>query len=490
MGKGREKLKKVAWVALFLLLAALLVGAAEGVLNPKEETMLAFYDEPKNTVDVLFVGGSHAAAAFDPIQLWQQHGYTGYTLYSWGQPAWTSYHYVVEALKTQTPQVVVVEGFGFLYGRSYLEEVNFDSVSDDFSLRIRPGANRVALAMAMSRWQVNSRPWYRYAPLLRYHGRWKTLTLEDFTWPFWDHATTAKGFGPNFTTEAFAAPARPESPPPADLYPGCEEYLLKLIELAEREGFQLVVATAPYVVEDASEWSVLQRIQDICEANGVLALDYNQATLLDESGFSFETDMAEHAHVNLYGAEKITAHIGGQLAEHFALEDRRDEPAFAHWHEAAAVEYWDKTLMRLRLSPTAAQWFPRMAEENLAAFVVTRGARFDQGDNAPLLEGFAALGMDTEVLRGGGSYLAVVDGGRLQRQDAGGPADTLEASYALGEGEVYLQASEEQVVLRYGETNYALDYDGVHVLVVDKTDGSVVKCVVFRPEEGCITRTD
>ena len=57
-----------------------------------------------------------------------------------------------------------------------------DGTSDDYSLRIPPSLNRAALAVAMSRCQQNSPPFYRYLPMLRYHTRWKSLTAEDFTW--------------------------------------------------------------------------------------------------------------------------------------------------------------------------------------------------------------------------------------------------------------------------------------------------------------------
>ena len=46
-----------------------------------------------------------------------------------------------------------------------------DGTSDDYSLRIPPSLNRAALAVAVSRCQQNSPPFYRYLPMLRYHTR-------------------------------------------------------------------------------------------------------------------------------------------------------------------------------------------------------------------------------------------------------------------------------------------------------------------------------
>ncbi len=60
---------------------------------------------------MIFLGSSHANAAFAPAQMWREQGFTGmYCTLS--QPMWVSYHYAVEAFKRQTPRVVVLEGSG------------------------------------------------------------------------------------------------------------------------------------------------------------------------------------------------------------------------------------------------------------------------------------------------------------------------------------------------------------------------------------------
>ena len=475
----------LARVLLFLLLASFLLSIAGYVLEPKSPLSAAFYAEPANTVDVLFVGGSHSAAAFDPIQLWEQQGFTGYNFYSWAQPAWATYHYVVEALKTQSPRVVVAEAFAFLYGRSYLAEENFDSVSDDFSLQIRPGANRLALAAAMSRWQQNSRPLYRYNSLLRYHARWASLTAADFTWPFIDHYTSGKGFGPVYTHKAFA----PQQPPPMteaqSLYPGCEMYLQKLIELSQKENFQLVLAMAPYVIETAEEWGVIQSIREICTAAGVSFLDYNSPALVRQSGLSMAADMGEHAHVNQYGAAKITEHIGRYLAENFALEDRRAQPEFSYWHEAAAVESWDRTKMQLRLSPTAAEWLPRLANPRFSAVIVL-GDMSAPGDDTPLREGLAFFGVDPAVLQG--SLILVLQGGEVTLLEA---SDTpLLAEIQLAGHTFKLVSGGGCPEIWMDGQQRALPYTGLHALVLDNASGELVQRVAFLPQEGCATRTD
>ena len=125
MGKGPVSKKTrglpplVRALAFGCILLALLLCAQE-VLAPKGGCIDGFYAEPEDTIDVIFLGSSHANAAFAPAQMWREQGFTGYVLYSWSQPMWVSYHYAVEAFKRQTPRVVVLEGFGLWLGRGRL----------------------------------------------------------------------------------------------------------------------------------------------------------------------------------------------------------------------------------------------------------------------------------------------------------------------------------------------------------------------------------
>ena len=164
---------------VFVLLAGILVAYTDRVLWNKSGTIMGFYEEPKNSIDVLYLGGSHSNAAISPTQIYHEQGYTGYVLYSWSQPIWTSYHYLKEGLKRQKPKVVVLDSFGLVYGHTYISDVDINNVSNEWSLLIPPSLNRVQLAMAMSRCQTDHRPFYRYASLLENHNRWKVLTKED-----------------------------------------------------------------------------------------------------------------------------------------------------------------------------------------------------------------------------------------------------------------------------------------------------------------------
>ncbi len=86
MGKGpvskqtRGLPPLVRALAFGCILLALLLCTQE-VLAPKGGCIDGFYAEPEDTIDVIFLGSSHANAAFAPAQMWREQGFTGYVLY-------------------------------------------------------------------------------------------------------------------------------------------------------------------------------------------------------------------------------------------------------------------------------------------------------------------------------------------------------------------------------------------------------------------------
>ena len=87
-------------------------------------TMQNFYAQPEGTVDLLLVGNSHSGINVDTATLWTEHGIASYNLWGGVQPLWNSYHFIVEALKYQTPKVIGLEITATISDYEYSEEQN------------------------------------------------------------------------------------------------------------------------------------------------------------------------------------------------------------------------------------------------------------------------------------------------------------------------------------------------------------------------------
>ena len=81
----------------FCALALALLFYLTGMLWNRTGVSMPLYAEPENTIDVLYLGSSKSNAAIAPTQMYTAHGFTGYVMYSWSQPVWTSYYYMKDA---------------------------------------------------------------------------------------------------------------------------------------------------------------------------------------------------------------------------------------------------------------------------------------------------------------------------------------------------------------------------------------------------------
>lgn len=468
-------LQAVRALAFGCILLVMLLCTQE-ILAPKGGCIDGFYAEPEDTIDVILLGSSHANAAFAPTQMWREQGFTSYMMYSWSQPIWVSYHYAIEAFKRQTPKVVVLEGYSLCYGTTYMTPTDVDTTSDDYSLRIPPSFNRLALAVAMSRCQQTSPPFYRYLPMLRYHTRWKRLTAEDFTWFFEDHTATGKGYGPLRTVEAFDTPSVPDDLAETPIYPQAEEYLYKLIELCREKDVPLVLAITPYETSEA-EYGVFKRAARICAENGVPVLDYNTPGAR-EIGFDYATDLADHAHVNTAGAAKISSDLAAFLSETYDLADKRGDASYAAWDEAARIEYRDERDVTLRLTLDMAQYFELlMQDEDLAAVITTQGDA-TSADTAVPLSVLEQWGMDTLPLtQSGAQGLYVIDGGQIVSQQTGD--GTLTQTLTWGSHTVAAQSAPGASSMAVDGEEQSRNRPGFNVLVYDKVMDRVIHSISF-----------
>ena len=101
-----------------MILVLVLVGA-NGILMPKTyinnsvwpstSKFNQFYDMDKDSVDVLFIGSSVVANAFSPQEIYDSYGIRSYNLASQQQSVFFNYYWLKEALKYQSPKVVVMD---------------------------------------------------------------------------------------------------------------------------------------------------------------------------------------------------------------------------------------------------------------------------------------------------------------------------------------------------------------------------------------------
>lgn len=119
--------KRMVAVGIFGMLLIGMLWRTNNILRVKGfsagYSMETFYRQTSGTVDVLNLGNSHMFTNVNPAILWDEYGITAFNLGAGLQPLWNTYFYMDEALKYQTPKVIVVDLFGAVQTADYLTPI-------------------------------------------------------------------------------------------------------------------------------------------------------------------------------------------------------------------------------------------------------------------------------------------------------------------------------------------------------------------------------
>lgn len=299
--------KRITRGALFLGLLYLLLLPVGWVLSPKDNTeeagmrkasASAILSQREQSIDVLFLGDSEAYSGFVPLELWNQEGIPGFVCSSLDQKTYETVELLRMAFSCQSPKVVVLET-NVLY-------------------RVYPGTDAIVPTLEP------------YLPVLRYHDRWKSLTLRDFTQrPRYTASSPDRGY--HLLLEAEPAELDGYMRPMEEWEPLSKQNrknLQKIAALCRENGAELLLFSVP----SPANWTVRRHntIRDTAAELGVPYLDGN----LMELGIDWARDTYDAGdHLNYYGAAKVTAWLGEYLVSRYPLPDRREDPEYAQWNE-------------------------------------------------------------------------------------------------------------------------------------------------------------
>lgn len=323
--------KSIIRIVCFLLLLGAVMYGVNNVFELKDAdgiySMTKYYQLDKNSVDVLFLGSSHAFESFNTGTLWDEYGNSSYILGGSLQPLWNTYYYLKEALKTQKPKVIVLEAYMTKLTDDYHDDVRI--IKNNYGMRW--SVNRVKSIQA-------SAPNERWKEFMlangQYHSRYATLSSADFmtnqNYTLYDDW---KGLGLNMATTPLESIDVSVIDGRIDLTEKTEMYYRMIIELAQKENIPIVVVIAPYAGITEERMQQFNRAYDIAMEYDVPFINYN--LLVSDMDLNFYTDSADVAHLNYKGNQKFTSYFGRWLNSEYDLPDHRGDKKYDSWQRNA-----------------------------------------------------------------------------------------------------------------------------------------------------------
>lgn len=293
-----------------------------------------FKNLEKNSVDILVLGSSHAYCSFVPTVIWEENKINSYVFATQQQSLKISYFYLMEALKTQNPKVVVVETLKFETDEKYVKEgILRDAI--DF---LPNSFNKFRLINNSVR--PKERITY-YFNILKYHNRWKELKLSDFdnsykklVDPMRGYVYLNKKYINNIDIEEIKLNKEKYKNSKYDLYKENIEYLDKIIKLSESKGFHLILLHAPMAMTE-KDYLVQNSVEKYAKSKGIEYIDVNT-----EIKFDNNNDFYDFAHLNIFGAIKLTKYFSNYIKK-YDLHPGYSETVEKQLNESTkTVNYW------------------------------------------------------------------------------------------------------------------------------------------------------
>ena len=406
---------------LFVVITGICAGMINECLKPKyyfnqdwpaTNTFEDFYKLEKNSVDVLFLGSSHVISSLNPQVIYDNFGVVSYTLGSEQQSPVISYYWLREALKYQSPRIVVMDTAilhtyydAYVYNDMNCSEGAVRKAMDNMRFSPLKWEAAKVIEKIDPTQSALSFPFMN----IRYHTRWIDLDENDFTADSMIDHGGVKGFtalgGPN--SDAFYIPFSDADIEPViaeDMVETSVEYLDKIVELCEKENIQFILISTP-CFEPIARYKSTKMYAD---AHGIPFYDFNEEKLYTEINYNAAENWLDHP--NYLGAEKISLYIGNMLKNEYDIPSRVD-PSYDQ-----SRKLYEHKIENIKLQMTAdiSQYLDMLNNENYSVFIFAT-VLYSTYMNGEIMEKLNALGFTTNLIGvpNGTFYCAVKDGSNI-----------------------------------------------------------------------------
>lgn len=451
--------------------------------NAAQLIVQGYYEEPEESIDVLFLGASTVRNGMSPLEMYKEYGFTGYSRATSIQAPVISYNLLMETLESHKLKAVVIDA-------TTLSQVTNNTAEME-------GKYHEALdymPMSKYKWNIISEITkggnYNIAdfllPLYRYHDRWNELTKQDFTYRNWRKDYPYKGQYPiiKITNYKFPDDYMQEGVVQDSDFQLSNEamyYFDKMVEVCKENDIELVLVKTPV---GSWDWEKHNLIAQYAKVSDVTFIDFNVPTLQDDIDFDASRDFCDDGrHPNITGAQKMSAYIGEYLKGVCNFEDKRGIEEYETWEESCALYerlLYDRKIME---ETNLIQYF-NMLDDNGYTIIISARNDTSKYFTDEVKQAFAGLGLQADVADTSyQSYLAIVSNQTVvfEQQKSGegisfcdyvGKLNVVASSYAdksIGNNASIIIDGEE----------YSLQENGFNVVVYDNETEQIISRRTF-----------
>jgi hypothetical protein len=295
--------------------------------------MIGLYAEKKNSLDMIYIGASGSYRGWSPLQAWNERGFTSYTYAIPGLTAPAIKHLLIEAQKTQNPQVYVIDISPLMqmsnikkYGRDHLYRLTN-------SLNYSP--NRTKLINSVHKYSIpelteTDLNELEYDILVNKENK-ITKDMERYA----DNIVRSPNKGFKLVTVPPKTVGWQDSvmgiTDTIDINEDTYKVMDDLFKYIEDENLKVLFTYLPRLITSDTK-PIYNTIEEYIRQNGYEYYDVMDD--LDKLNLDFTADFYNNMHTNYNGGKKYTKYFAQYIQKKYKLPDRRNDSDYEDWQKS------------------------------------------------------------------------------------------------------------------------------------------------------------
>ena len=479
-------------VALIVIVVMVMQAVFKVVERKESYEKYADFFDVADQIDVLYLGTSHVINGVNPVQIFEQYGYTGYNMGGHGSILPASYWELMIALQYCNPKVVFIDTYMLEKDYQYIDVMDENATAADLNTSVEQ------LHLNMDCWPYSDVKKAAIEDLIYdkelhqdflfdfelYHERWTELDKNDFL--------RLKGagdrnclMGGEKRTQVYGTYTLEEPTQGLPQETVSMQYLRKIIEECKSRGIEVVTMLLPLAQLQPHDMEVAATTEQISAEYGVPFLNMIQ----DTSIVNLYTDLNDSGHLNVGGMNRVSAYLGKWMADNESsiLTDHRGDSAYSRWTDRV-VQSHEAESSYVEAADNAYSALLSLYDETTFDYVVYVKGNSSAYTNVAFLQLIEELSGTTEVETAaavGGPYLfmhGVADG--IENLEICGDQQPAPFSSKLG-FITYLGLHDFAAIYVNDDTeNNLLDMnehynDDVQILLINKETGEIYSHLCF-----------
>lgn len=307
-----------------------------------ENRIRRFHNEPEDSLDLVIIGSSDVYTGFSAGLAYRDYGIRAYPYAISGESCLMWETMVRDILKTQDPDVIMIETYGAGYSDKHLKKTAPEAFKLLDTMPLSPDKYREARRMAELTDDSDTLSFL--LPFIKYHGSYGAYFGNLKNWIFLHKEKTSPLKGIHNRTAQFEADrlmdlAEVDDTKPLDSV--SDKAVRDFMEYCKTIDTRIVFVKFPTLAKKKGSFMYRKHLRSnetgrIAEENGFDFISLQKYS--HDMGLDSRSDFYDYGHANVYGQEKITAMICRIAQERYGITPDRtgqDEASGKAWQECA-----------------------------------------------------------------------------------------------------------------------------------------------------------